>query len=109
MVHFIKATDNFFTLLHNNQPKIIGRIERPYFSSSKSKFDVMGSLVIFDFDNDGNQDLFFFNNEKLVLNLICDFSYKNRFWLYQKNLQPKSVDEFIKKVVEEYTFNELGY
>ncbi len=113
MVHKdIFASDNFMTLLQNNKPKKIGELRNEKYYLSTQKLDVECKVVAFDFDQDGKEDLFFFNGELLVFHVLCENSFRNRSWLYESlmsNSKSISVSELINHVVETYTANELGF
>jgi len=113
MVHKdIFASDNFMTVLQNNKSKKIGEIRGGKSYLSTQNLDVECTVVAFDFDQDGNEDLFFFNGDLLVFHALSEKSYKQRDWLFNSSLfQDKTLHctEFIEKVVEEYTFKTLGF
>lgn len=108
----IIASDGFFTLLQNGKQKKIGEIREEKSYLSTQKLDVECTVVAFDLDQDGNEDLFFFNGDLLVFHALSEKSYKQRDWLFNSSLfQDKTLHctEFIEKVVEEYTFKTLGF
>ena len=108
----IIASDGFFALLQNGKPKKIGAIREEKCYLSTKKLDVECTVVAFDFDEDGKEDLFFFNGDLLVFHALSEKSYKERNWLFNSSLlQGKALHcgEFIEKVVEEYTFKTLGF
>lgn len=109
----ILATDQFFALLQDNKPKKIGEVRKFKYSITAHKTDVECTLITFDFNQNGNADLFFFNQDILIFNAISDESYQTKMWIYEKVISdemfPLSSKEFIDKVVEEYTFREMGF
>lgn len=108
----IFASDGFFTLIQNGKPKKIGKIREEKYYLSTQKLDIECTVVAFDFDQNGKEDLFFFNADLLVFHALSEKSYKERNWLFNSSLlQGNSLHcgEFIEKVVEEYTFKTLGF
>ena len=108
----IFASDGFFTLLQNNKPKKIGVIREEKCYLSTQKLDVECTVVAFDFDQNGKEDLFFFNGGLLVFHALSEKSYKERNWLFNSSLLHRNAihcGEFTKKVVEAYTFKTLGF
>lgn len=107
----IFATDGFLTLLQNNKPKKIGKVKSGKYYLPTQKMDVECVLVSFDFDQDGNEDLFFFNTDHLVFHILSENSYKNRNWLFDLIESGKSNSQsgLIEQVVESYTAKEMGF
>lgn len=108
----ILATNGFLTLLHNNKAKKIGEIRNSKYYIYTNSFDIETSLVSFDYSQNGNEDLFFFNNDVLVFHVMCEDSYKNRNWLYKSLMpfsKPISKSELIETLVEIYTAKEIGF
>lgn len=108
----IYASDSFFTLLQNNKPKKIGEVKKGKYYISTGIADVECILVTFDFDQNNKEDLFFFNRDRLIFYVLCEYSHKNRNWLYESlitNSKSISMSELIDQVVEIYTTRELGF
>lgn len=107
----IFATDGFLTLLHNNKPKKIGEVKNGKYYLPTLRMDVECILVTFDFDQDGNEDLFFFNTDHLVFHILSVNSYKNRNWLFNLIESGKTFtqSDLINQVVEMYTAKEMGF
>lgn len=108
----ILATDEFLTLLQNNKPKKIGEIRRGKYYLSTIKVDIECVLVTFDFDQNGCEDLFFFNNDELTFHVLSEKSYKERDWLFNKIELSQTLltsKVLIELIVETYTAKELGF
>ena len=107
----IIASDGFLTLLHNNQPKKIGEVRIGKYYIPTDKVDVECKLVSFDFDQDGNQDLFFFNCDHLVLHILSEVTYIHRSWLFEYVECGNEINssDLVNKVVETYTYIEMGF
>jgi hypothetical protein len=107
----IFATDGFLTLLDNNLPKKIGRVRNGKYYIPLENRCVECTLVSFEFDQNGNEDLFFFNRDRLVFYILSENSYKNRGWLadWVGRNQFISKADLVYKVVEIYTAKEMGF
>jgi hypothetical protein len=108
----ILASSEILTLLQNNKPKKIGVVKKGKYYLCTDYVDYECDLIAFDFDQNGCEDLFFINSDRLVFHVLSEYSYQNRYWLYELFALPKdnfSASELVELIVKTYTVKELGF
>jgi hypothetical protein len=106
----IYATTDIFTLLRNGRAALIGSSDE-LGKRYENGICIGIKCVTFDFEGDGNEDKFFFEDDKLVYYFI---SLTRKGWLgdllYDCATNPTlKYDTFILAVVERYTLVKLGF
>ena len=107
----IYATTDIFTLLRNGKAAVIGSSDELGRRYRKDGICEGIKCVTFDFEGDGNEDKFFFEDDKLAYYFI---SLSRKGWLGDllKDCATNPTlkyDMFILSVVERYTMVKLGF
>jgi len=111
MAKLIYATTGVHVLLHNGEPKVIGKIHEITKRLLPGQAMIPVREIWFDFEQNGAIDRFFFVDDTLVYHCI-DLSRSD--WMtitYQEILEHEGITkkQFLNAVITAYVLKEMGF